>query len=381
LSDDLLRVLVVDDTVTYRKILGDVLAEIPGVTVVGVASNGKIALQKVEQLRPDVLTLDLEMPEMDGLEVLRRLRAAKADVGAIMLSAFTVEGAQATLAALDAGAFDFVVKPSGNSVEANTTRLRRELQSKLAAFARRRDVHQILSGTTPSSVRPSPSGPASRPTSAGSRPAALDFHLSPSFSAAGPVEAVVLGISTGGPKALTEMLPRLPGDFPVPILIVQHMPPVFTRSLAEDLNVRCKLHVTEAEDGQAVLPGHILIAPGGRQMGLRRDGDKVLIRITDDPPENSCRPAVDYLFRAAAEVFGGATLAVIMTGMGSDGTVGCLRLKNRGARVIAQDEASCVVFGMPREPIAKGLVDVVAPLNRIAAEIVRLTGKGLVQCG
>lgn len=363
-SDDVLRVLVVDDTVTYRKILADLLTELPGVTVVGTAANGKIALDKVEQLRPDLITLDLEMPEIDGLEVLRRLRASKSDVGVIMLSAFTTEGANATLAALKGGAFDFVVKPSGGTLQENSSQLRTMLSSKLRAFARQRGVRQLLGGKSlPHASIPLPTP---RPTVGGALPAAT--------------EAVVIGISTGGPKALTEMLPRLPAALPVPVLIVQHMPPLFTRSLAEDLDHRCPLHVVEAKHGQPVRPGEVLIAPGGRQMGIRRDAKGVEVFLTDDPPENSCRPAVDYLFRCAAEVFGRNTLGVIMTGMGSDGTAGCQLLKQRGARVIAQDEASCVVFGMPREPILRGLVDVIAPLDRMAAEIIRLVGRGAAAC-
>jgi two-component system chemotaxis response regulator CheB len=364
---DELRVLVVDDTVTYRKILADILTALPGVSVVGTAANGKIALDKIEQSRPDLVTLDLEMPDMDGLEVLRRLRAIRSDVGVIMLSAFTSEGADATLAALKGGAFDFVIKPSGGSMEENRNRLQAMLGSKLRAFARQRGVRRMLTAT-------GISGPAAGPPSAAVPSCASRVSL-PAVT-----DAVVIGISTGGPKSLTEMLPRLPVELPVPVLIVQHMPPLFTRSLADDLAHRCKLAVAEAQDGQIVRPGQILIAPGGRQMGIRREARGVEVFITDDPPENSCRPSVDYLFRAAADVYGRNTLAVIMTGMGNDGTLGCELLKRRGARIIAQDEASCVVFGMPREPIVRGIVDVVAPLDRIAAEIVRMSAKGVAAC-
>jgi two-component system chemotaxis response regulator CheB len=361
-SDDVLRVLVVDDTVTYRKILSDMLGELPGVTVVGAAANGKIALDKIAQFKPDLVTLDLEMPDMDGLEVLRRLRASGSDAGVIMLSAFTAASADATLAALKAGAFDFVLKPSGGTLQENSNRLRTMLGTKLRAFARQRGVHQLLAGV--------PSAPSPPP-----RPAMPPRDLGPAV-----VEAVLIGVSTGGPKALTEMLPRLPAELPVPVLIVQHMPPLFTRSLADDLNNRCRLRVAEAQAGQTVETGHILIAPGGRQMGIHRNEDRVEVYIADDPPENSCRPSVDYLFRSAVEVYGRNLLGVIMTGMGNDGTAGCQLLKQRGGRMIAQDEASCVVFGMPREPIARGLVDVVAPLDRIAAEIVRLVGRGVAAC-
>jgi two-component system chemotaxis response regulator CheB len=307
------------------------------------------------------------MPEMNGQAVLEELRRRKSPAGAIMLSAFTAQGAKATLAALETGAFDFVLKPSGKSVEANVELLRRELRTKLAAYARRRNVQHILYGKSGNQAQ-SPVAVAPAPQSRTMTPPA------------GPPQVVALGISTGGPKALTEMVPQLPADLPVPLLIVQHMPPVFTKSLADDLNHRTALTVREAVDGQPVRAGEVWIAPGGRQMKVQRQGDQVVLRITDDAPENSCRPSVDYLFRSVAEVYGGRAVGVIMTGMGNDGSVGCRRLKHCGARIIAQDAATCVVYGMPREPIENGIADVVAPLGRIAAEIVRLTRQGAAQC-
>ena len=186
-----------------------------------------------------------------------------------------------------------------------------------------------------------------------------------------------LGISTGGPQSLIKMLPQLPGDFPVPILIVQHMPPVFTASLAEDLDRRCALTVREAISGQSISPGHVLIAPGGRQMKVVSNGGPPRIRVTDDPPENSCQPSVDYLFRSLASVYGRGAAGVIMTGMGEDGASGCREIKQRGGKIVAQDEASCIVFGMPQKPIEEGIADVVAPLDRIAAEILRLVGRNI----
>ncbi len=355
--DHPLRVLIVDDTVTYRKIVADVLAGCPGVEVVGTAANGRIAVQKLGQQATDLLVLDLEMPEMNGQAVLEELRRRNSPTGAIMLSAFTAQGAAATLAALATGAFDFVLKPSGTSMEANVEHLRRELRGKLTAYARRRSVQHNL---------PSTSG-----RGAGGEGGS---------GAAGPPQVVALGISTGGPKALTEMVPQLPANLPVPLLIVQHMPPVFTRSLADDLNNRTPLTVREGVDGQPIRAGEVWIAPGGRQMKVQRENGQVLLRITDDPPENSCRPSVDYLFRSVAEVYGGRAVGVIMTGMGNDGSLGCRRLKRGGAVIVAQDAATCVVFGMPREPIEKGIADVVAPLGQIAAEITRLVRQGAALC-
>jgi two-component system chemotaxis response regulator CheB len=368
-----LRILVVDDTVVYRKIVSDVLARIPGVEVVGTAANGRIALRKIEMLHPDLLTLDLEMPEIDGLAVLRELRQHAAPPGAIMLSAFTSQGASSTMAALELGAFDFVLKPNGSDPVVNAARLRADLTAKLDAYARARRTNSIL---PPPTARPPVVAERHLPEA---HPAPARTLRAP-FPRCRDVHAVVIGISTGGPRALTQMLPQLPANLAAPVLVVQHMPPLFTRSLAEDLDTRCQLRVQEASDGDPVIPGQILIAPGGRQMKVESEQGQVRIRITDDPPENSCRPSVDYLFRSAASVYGGNCLAVIMTGMGNDGTKGCRLLKERDAPLIAQDASTCVVFGMPREPIEQGLVDIVAPLDQIAPEIARLTGKRSLAC-
>jgi two-component system, chemotaxis family, protein-glutamate methylesterase/glutaminase len=369
-----LRVLVVDDTAFYRKIVADALRAIADVEVVGTAVNGKAALEKLDELRPDLLTLDLEMPEFDGIEVLRRLRLHRDRPGVIMLSAHTSSGAAATTKALGLGAFDFVLKPVGSDPVVNARRLAEQLRHKVEAFAafragkadqamavrelRRDDAPHAESGGLPANESVSFDAPSNDTPSNDALPNT-------------PVEAVVLGISTGGPEALSKLLPRLPADLPVPILVVQHMPPIFTRSLADDLNARSALGVAEAVDGQAAEPGLVLIAPGGKQMRLAREDERLVVRITDDPPENSCRPAVDYLFRSAAEHLGPAVLALIMTGMGSDGTLGLRQLKRRGAFVIAQDRASSVVFGMPAGPIQEGLADVVAPLSEIHRHIIR----------
>lgn len=368
--DQKLRVLVVDDTITYRKIVGNVLAGMPDVEVVGTAANGKIALEKIAQTRPDLLLLDLEMPEMDGIEVLRRLKAAGSPVGAIILSALTAKGSRATLDCLNLGAFDFILKPSNGTFEENLRRIRDELAPRVVAFARRREVRALLAGAS----RAKPPSATSAPVASASPPPSL-----PRATAARP-EVVAIGISTGGPAALAEMLPRLPENFPAAVLIVQHMPPVFTRSLAEDLDRKCRLRVAEAEDGDAAHQGRVLIAPGGKQMKVCRQGDRVLVRITDDPPENSCRPSADYLFRSVASVYGPRAVALVMTGMGNDGSAGCREIKARGGWVLAQDAASCVVFGMPRQPIEEGIADVVAPLNRLDQELVRIVGKGSTPC-
>jgi two-component system, chemotaxis family, protein-glutamate methylesterase/glutaminase len=368
------RVLVVDDTVIYRKVVADILARLPGVEVVGVAANGKIALQKIEQLNPDLLTLDIEMPEMDGLAVLGALKERRFPAKAIMLSSLTSEGADATLAALSLGAFDFVVKPAGVNVIQNAAVLEEELRDKLEAFRATRPFNRLVAPPP----APKPAVPPPAPTSA----ADVARRMSRLALPAAKPEVVAIGISTGGPPALCQMLPRLPGDLPTPVLVVQHMPPKFTLSLARDLATKCNLDVAEAADGDLVVPGRILIAPGGHQMKVEKapDRETLVIRITDDPPENHCRPSVDYLFRSLAHACAEKVVGVIMTGMGSDGTLGCRLLKRGGASIIAQNEATCVVFGMPKQPVEEGLADAVLPLGDIAGQITRLAGRGVATC-
>jgi len=373
-AEDTIRVLIVDDTITYRKIVSEVLADLPGVEVVGTAANGKIALQKIEQLRPDLLTLDLEMPEMNGLDVLRRLNQSGIYVQAIMLSGANTNGANLTMAALKLGAFDFVLKPTNDTVEKNVEYLHHELGLKIQAFARSKCVHTILHGPAPA---PPHTLTAPHPHK---EVAHVPYTQHPFEISACKPEVVALGISTGGPASLTRMLPQLPANLGVPILIVQHMPPVFTKSLAEDLNHRCALRVCEACDGQPVSPGNVLIAPGGKQMKVERVDGHIAVRITDDPPINSCKPSVDYLFRSVSEIYGRKAVGVIMTGMGNDGARGCREMKRQGAAIVAQDEATCVIFGMPKGPIEEGIADVVAPLDNIALEIIRLVGKGVYAC-
>lgn len=362
-----LRVLVVDDTIVYRKAVSDILAEIPGVEVVGVAHNGKIALAKIKTLKPDLLTLDIEMPVMNGLEVLSEIQKNQLGVGAIMLSTLTADGSDMTMRALELGAFDFILKPQSQSSVAGKNEIKTLIQPILKAYALSKNAPKLLNKQT-TKFRPITKSRSLPPKS-------LNSATPPSTAVGrrGKSEIVTIGISTGGPNALSLMLPQLPGNLGVPIVIVQHMPPVFTASLANSLNKKCALNVKEAVDGEVIEDNTVYIAPGGKQMKLvaRADGLNRMIKITNDPPENSCKPAVDYLFRSVADYYVGRTTAVIMTGMGSDGTKGLAVLKQKGAHVIAQNEASCVVYGMPKAPIDNGYVDVVAPLNKIAEEIVK----------
>ncbi len=356
-----LRVLAVDDTVIYRKIVSDVIEEIPGVELAGVAHNGKIALTKIKQLRPDIITLDIEMPVMNGLETLAALKKSHPHVGAIMLSTLTSENSEITMQALSLGAFDFILKPqNAQNIAAGKQEIRKALEPILRAYSHSRFVTTTPRQTTsvPRAIRPK---------------TAPSIKTIPSAVPKKKTEIVAIGVSTGGPKALDQVLPQLPGNIGVPILVVQHMPPIFTQSLATSLNKKCSLRVKEAANREPIEANTVYIAPGGKQMRLvaAADGQRRLIQVTNDPPENSCRPSVDYLFRSVADYYVGRTTAVIMTGMGSDGTKGLGILKEKGAHVIAQDEASCVVYGMPKAPIELGYADVITPLSRIADEIVK----------
>lgn len=367
-----IRVLVVDDTIVYRKAVSDILAEMPGVEVVGVAHNGKIAVSKIQTLKPDLLTLDIEMPEMNGIEVLQYLQQHAPQVSAVMVSTLTSEGGDMTMRALELGAYDFILKPNTTNINESKQHLRTLLTPLIKAFQTGRTTVGSMQATTRSTIAARRHLPTPRPPIGGASPRP-GVHTSAPVRRQGKSEIVTIGISTGGPNALARMMPMLPGDLGVPIVIVQHMPPVFTRSLANSLNAKCALTVKEAKDGEPLQANVAYIAPGGKQMKLvaSADGSNRLIRLTDDPPENSCRPSADYLFRSVADYYVGRTTAVIMTGMGSDGTKGLHALKQKGALIIGQSEETCVVYGMPKAPAEQGLTDVVAPLDRIAAEIVK----------
>jgi two-component system chemotaxis response regulator CheB len=350
-----IRVLVVDDAVVMRKLISEVLARDPGLEVAGIAANGHIALQKITQVNPDVITLDVEMPEMDGLATLRELRKTHPKLPVIMFSTTTTRGAATTLDCLSAGATDYVAKPANvGSVTDSIERLQNELVTKIKVHCR--DVAASV-WTGPPKGAVFPPAPACPPH--------LHGHTEP--------EVVCVGASTGGPNALVEVFKRIPKEFPLPLLIVQHMPPVFTAMLAERLTALGGVPVCEATEGLRVLPGNAYIAPGGKHMEVRRMGLNLFLHVQEEPPENSCRPSVDVLFRSAALAYGPHVLAVVMTGMGQDGLRGCEWIKERGGRVLAQDEASSVVWGMPGYVAQAGLADKVLPLNQIAGEIIRQT--------
>lgn len=349
---DKIRVLVVDDSVVIRKMLTDVLKSDPDIEVVGIAHNGRIALAKIPQLKPDVVTLDIEMPELDGLATLTKLREQDTKLPVIMFSTLTERGASATLDALSRGASDYVAKPANvGSVSAAMQSVKDQLIPKIKSLCPR-GISRTASQTPAKPV-------AKLPTRTCSRKQAC--------------EMLVIGSSTGGPQALATVLGQLPKSFSVPIAIVQHMPPIFTKHLANRLNQVCPLEVAEAQGGEALVPGKVFIAPGDWHLELVRSGTSVVTKLTNGPQENSCRPAVDVLFRSAAKLHGPDCLAVVLTGMGQDGFRGGQEIVDAGGSMIAQDQETSVVWGMPRAVSEAGLAEQILPLTSISDEMVRRT--------
>lgn len=353
-----IRILVVDDAVMMRRLITKVVESDPDIEVAGVAANGSIALQRIEHLKPDLVTMDVEMPDMDGIETVRKIRKNHPRLPIIMFSSHTYRGAEVTLDAIAAGATDYVAKPSGVSdLDDGIERLRADMIPKIKAHAGPPPI-------TGEGIGLRPDSPVMR--------LSTDVCL----SGAAPVEVVCVGTSTGGPNALAELFRNIPANFPVPVLIVQHMPAVFTERLADRLDGLSSLRFHEGADGQRIEPGHAYVAPGGRHMTVERIADKTFIRLNDAPHENSCRPSVDVLFRSVAKACGKAALGVMLTGMGRDGLEGCRRIREAGGRIVTQDEASSVVWGMPGYVAQAGLADRVLPLPQLAFEIRRRAASG-----
>lgn len=362
------RALVVDDAVVVRRMVSDVLAEDPEIEVVGTAANGRIAIQKLTQVNPDIVTLDIEMPEMNGLETLAAIRKTHPTLPVIMFSTLTERGAAETLEALSLGASDYVTKPANvGSVALAQQRIRDELIPKVKALCRVAPPPAPVA--EPRRVTAPATAPAPRPT------------VAPTPASGGLIEIVTIGVSTGGPNALAVLLPLLPANFPVPIVLVQHMPPMFTRLLAERLNTQSAITVVEAAGGEAIQPGTAYVAPGNFHLVLQRRGTSVVTALNQLPPENSCRPAVDPLFRSVAQIYGAATLGVVLTGMGQDGLRGSEDILAAGGKVLAQDEASSVVWGMPGFVVKAGLADRVLPLADIAVEVTRRCARAQAAVG
>ena len=355
-----IRVLIVDDSTVARRFLTNVIADDPMLEVVGTAPNGSIALQKIALLSPQVVTMDIEMPEMSGLEALAAIRRTNPTLPVIMVSSLTERGAVATLEALSLGATDYVTKPSrtaaGGDIEKD--QFARELLPKLKGLGRSRAGAAVASNAA--SLLPSIARPLS---SAAARPVQR-------------VDVVAIGVSTGGPNALAELIPALPADFPVPIVIVQHMPPLFTKLLSERLAAKSAIRVREAVAGDTLGAGLAIIAPGNHHMEVVRGAVGRRIALNQGPLENSCRPSVDVLFRSVSEAYGAGVLALVMTGMGQDGLRGCEAVRERGGQVFVQDEKSSVVWGMPGFVAEAGLADEILPLDQLATAIVRSVRTG-----
>ena len=336
-----IRVLVVDDSVTIRKLVSEALSADPEIEVIGSAANGRIALQKLVQSTPDVVTLDVEMPEMDGLATLVEIRKTHPTLPVLMFSSLTERAASATLEALAHGATDYVTKPSvQGGVAAAMQAVRDDLGRRIKALASR----SVLRSMPPVPRWVGSEGKSPTP------------------------EVLAIGASTGGPNAIADVLLHL-RQLPIPGIITQHMPPMFTRLFAERLNAQGPHRVREATEGDVLEAGLILIAPGDYHMAFRREGTRTVVRLNQGPPENSCRPAVDVMLRSIVQIYGARILSVILTGMGQDGLRGCEFVRAAGGQVIAQDEASSVVWGMPGFVARANLAQVVAPLESIALQI------------
>lgn len=351
------RVLVVDDSVVIRRLLVNVLDSDPDIEVVGTAPDGRIALAKIGQLKPDLVTLDIEMPTMDGLQTLPELKASWPKLPVIMFSTLSTRGAESTFKALELGASDYVAKPANvGSVSQALQVVRDELVPKVKALCNwRRTEHESAETLPASSIRDFAGRDKKRGASAG--PESPTNHRK---------EVLVIGSSTGGPQALAAVLARLPSNFPLPIAIAQHMPPVFTKSLAARLNQNCDLEVMEADDGELMKAGSVYIAPGDFHLQVKRKGAAIATCLSQGARENSCRPAVDVLFRSAAEVYGTGCLALVLTGMGQDGLLGCTQVVQAGGLVIAQDQQTSVIWGMPRAVSEANLATELCPLNNIS---------------
>ena len=346
-----IRVLVVDDSAFMRRAIAKMLENEPNIVVAATARSGEEAIEKAAQIRPDVITMDVEMPGMGGLEAVREI-CAQHRIPIIMVSALTREGAETTFRALELGAVDFVAKP--DAAYDNINDVARDLIAKVLTFAQR-----------PLQAQPKRSLEVARPKA----PPRLRIVR----RAGVRYECVAIGTSTGGPVALSRLIPALPAEFPVPIVIVQHMPLGFTRPLSERLDAQSRITVVEAAEGMALEPGVAYVIPSGRQSALERSHDKTVVRLLDDDGRSLHVPSVDAMADAVAERFGAQSIGVILTGMGQDGVVGLRKLKAKGGYVIGQDEPSCVVYGMPRAAERAGLVDRVLPLLEIPGALCDLT--------
>ncbi len=359
------KVLIVDDSRFFRRRVTEMLEIDPRIEVIGTAADGEEAIRQVNKLKPDVITMDIEMPVLDGITAVRRIMAIR-PTPILMFSTLTTEGAQSTLDALEAGALDFLPKRfediSSDRDVAKRTLVERVYmlgQKGLAGFK------PVVSAKTSTSATQAKASSTSSP-----RPAATQPVVGKDGKARKSQKIVVIGTSTGGPAALQEVLSHLPKDYPVPVLLVQHMPGTFTNAFAQRLDQCSDIAVKEAADGEVLRPGQAYLAPGGKQMELEQKGGSVIIRIKGSPPEQNYKPCVDITFNSVAQVYPGQALAVIMTGMGADGREGCRKLKETGCSIWIQDEKSSIIFGMPHAVQEAGLADRIYSLTDIGPHLV-----------
>ncbi len=376
-SEDKIRVLIVDDSAVMRRIIMTSLMKHPDIEVIGTAGNGLLAIESIKRLNPDVVTLDVEMPQMDGITALREIRKTHPSLPIVMFSSTTQRGASATMDALTYGASDYVGKPQASSDPADAYRVLEEtLIPKIKALCQRAsgDSKNGISIKDRGAARrealaiPAPEKVTALPISQSS-PSENPKVVRPEGRPLYPVNALCIGVSTGGPAALMKIFELWRTPLPVPIFIVQHMPPKFTTLLAARLTEIGVMPVQEPYDGQEALAGHAYLAPGGYHLELKQKGTKVLMYLNDDPPENSCKPAVDVLFRSAAKVYGQSLLAVVLTGMGYDGLRGAEDIIRSNGVVLAQDEATSVIGGMPGAIAQADLAEKVLSLEAIPDEI------------
>lgn len=349
----MIKVLVVDDSVFMRKLLSDLFAGEADFAVVDTARNGKDALDKAKRLKPDVITLDVEMPVVDGLKALE-LIMAECPTPVVMISSLTQAGAATTLKALELGAVDFVAKTAGPI--SNISEIKTQILAKCRAAARA-NVAQLVKSQIASSVLPQ------------------QQIIYSAFNKLTEERIVAIGTSTGGPRALQEVVTKIPGNIPCGIVIVQHMPPAFTKSLADRLNSLSSVTVKEAEHNDVIKPGLVLIAPGDYHMLLEREGGKVVVKLNQNPPLGGHRPAVDPMMESVGRIYGSKAVGVILTGMGHDGAKGMQAIKRQNGQTIAEDQSTSVVFGMPKSAIELGVVDKVVPITSVASEILKALAK------
>ena len=354
-----IRVLIVDDSAVVRRIIMSTLLKHAEIEVVGTSANGLEAIEDIKRTKPDLVTLDIEMPKMDGLAALKEIRSFDRHLPIIMFSTLTHRGAEATLDALMLGASDYVAKPTSLNDSAEAFRV---LEESLIPKIKQLGAKKTNAPTFPRAQSAAVAAPVPNGVSTADPAARLR---------AAPVEALCIGVSTGGPAALMQLFTDWKVPLPLPVLIVQHMPPKFPELLASRLSTLGAVPAVEATDGQVIEPGHAYLAPGGRHMEVHRNVlGKVTIRLNDHPPECSCRPSVDVLFRSAAKVYGNRLLAMVLTGMGNDGVAGAAQIVLEGGKVLAQDEASCVIWGMPGAVVNANLADKVLPLGELSEEVV-----------